>query len=163
MVARMTELLLDRIPQDGAAPLDSRLSAKVLEVGTGSGYQTAVLCRIFESVYTIERVPFLYERSRVLLEAQGTQNVCHLCADGSLGWPEYAPFDRILVTAGAPDAPAPLLDQLADGAVMIIPVGAPEDQVLTRFERTGSGTRSTPILSCRFVKLIGDAGFHALA
>ena len=128
---------------------------KVLEVGTGSGYQTAVLGALTRRVCSIERLPRLAERARATLEALGVQNVWIRVGNGALGWPDEAPFDRILVAAGGPSVPPPLVEQLADGGRMVLPVGSPEDQVLTVVERVGGQTQTRQAGECKFVKLVG--------
>jgi protein-L-isoaspartate(D-aspartate) O-methyltransferase len=128
---------------------------KVLEVGTGSGYQTAVLGALARRVCSIERLPRLAERARNLLESLGVSNVWIRVGNGALGWPDEAPFDRILVAAGGPTVPPPLVEQLAEGGRMILPVGSAEDQVLTVVERTGGEVRSRQVGECKFVKLVG--------
>src|SRR5918992_544464 len=115
---------------------------KVLEVGTGSGYQAAVLGALARRVCSIERLPRLAERARATLEALGVDNVWVRVGNGALGWPDEAPFDRIIVAAGGPSIPPPLVSQLADGGRMVLPVGSPEDQVLTVVERVGGDIRT---------------------
>ncbi len=134
---------------------------RVLEIGTGSGYQTAILSRLAARVYTIERLAELQNQARRLLEELGFLNVEYLVADGTLGWPEQAPFDRIIVTAGSPAAPPALVNQLTIGGRMLIPIGGREEQTMTLVERTPEGSRQIPQYSCRFVKLIGDQGWDA--
>jgi len=128
---------------------------RVLEVGTGSGYQTAILASLASAVYTIERLEPLLTAAQALLTSLGIQNVCYRVGDGSLGWREAAPFDGIIVTAAAPEAPRSLVDQLADGGRLVIPVGGPREQNLTVVERIGTTLRERPSFACRFVKLIG--------
>jgi protein-L-isoaspartate(D-aspartate) O-methyltransferase len=128
---------------------------KVLEVGTGSGYQTAVLGAIARRVCSIERLPRLADRARATLEALGFDNVWVRVGNGALGWPDQAPFDRILVAAGGPSIPPPLVSQLAEGGRMVLPVGSPEDQVLTVVERVGGEIRQEAYGECKFVKLVG--------
>jgi protein-L-isoaspartate(D-aspartate) O-methyltransferase len=134
---------------------------KVLEIGTGSGYQTAILAELAGSVYTIERLKVLSLRARGLLDGLGITNVHYRIGDGSLGWPEEGPFDRILVTAAAPRVPAPLVDQLVEGGLMIIPIGDEEDQHITAVRRQASCAVARKVLPCRFVKLIGREGWSA--
>jgi len=137
------------------AQLELQSGHRVLEVGTGSGYQTAILACLARHVYTIERVEPLQTAARELLASLGIDNVSYRIGDGSAGWPEAAPFDCIIVTAGAPDIPQPLERQLADGGRLVIPVGAADEQTLTVLERIGNRTREKPQFPCRFVKLIG--------
>ena len=149
IVAYMTEVL--------AVTPDS----KVLEIGTGSGYQTMVLARLARSVHTVERLDALRERAaQIIAELQATNIVLH-AGDGSLGLPAFAPFDRIIVTAAAPRIPPPLVDQLADGGRLVIPVGGDTEQTIVRVIREGSRIIETPMLACRFVKLIGKEGWAA--
>jgi protein-L-isoaspartate(D-aspartate) O-methyltransferase len=133
----------------------------VLEVGTGSGYQTAVLGALARRVCSIERLPRLAERARATLESLGVGNVWIRVGNGALGWPDEAPFDRILVAAGGPAVPPPLVDQLADGGRMILPVGTAEDQVLTVIERAGGEIRSRQAGDCKFVKLVGKYAWES--
>lgn len=128
---------------------------KVLEVGTGSGYQTAVLAELARRVCSIERLPRLAERARATLEALGHVNVWVRVGNGALGWPDEAPFDRIIVTAGSPAIPPPLVQQLAEGGRMVLPVGSPENQVLTVVDNVGGEIRQRPHGECKFVKLVG--------
>ena len=133
---------------------------RVLEVGTGSGYQAAVLARLAGWVYTVERVPELAESARRLLEELGVANASFRVGDGTLGWPEEAPFDRIMVTAGAPHTPRRLLEQLGPGGQMVAPVGPGHVQTLTRFRRDEEGRESEEaICGCMFVRLIGEDGW----
>jgi protein-L-isoaspartate(D-aspartate) O-methyltransferase len=128
---------------------------KVLEVGTGSGYQTAVLAELSRRVCSIERIPALAARARALLEALGYANVWVRVGNGTLGWPEEAPFDRILVAAGGPSVPPPLFEQLADGGRMVLPVGDQTGQILTLVENVGGEMRTRPCGDCHFVPLVG--------
>jgi len=128
---------------------------RVLEIGTGSGYQTAILARLAREVYTIERLKSLQEAARSLLTSLGITNVIYRVGDGSVGWPEFAPFDRIMVTAGAPEVPPSLAGQLTDGGRIAIPVGEQGEQILTVVERRGAKICETPRFACRFVRLIG--------
>lgn len=131
----------------------------VLEIGTGSGYQTAVLAHLARRVFTMERLGELQMPAKTLLSELGVDNVSYHVGDGTLGWPEKAPFERIIVTAGAPKLPEPLVDQLADGGRMVIPIGGSSEQTLTIVERHGEKIRELPQYMCRFVKLIGAAGW----
>ena len=139
--------------------LEAQGAAKVLEIGTGSGYQTAILAELAERVYTVERVSSLAHIATLRLHELGYENVHATEGDGSLGWPDEAPFDRIIVTAAAPEAPAPLLDQLADGGRMVIPLGPQNGQELTLITRSGDDLRHTCLCSCIFVRLIGSAAW----
>jgi len=129
---------------------------KVLEVGTGSGYQAAVLSRLARSVFTVERHARLSDLARVRLDALGITNVRCRVGDGTLGWPEEAPFDRIVVTAAAEEVPPALFEQLRPGGVMVAPVGAEHDnQVLLRFTKDATGeVRTQHLMDVRFVPLI---------
>jgi protein-L-isoaspartate(D-aspartate) O-methyltransferase len=128
---------------------------KVLEIGTGSGYQTAVLAELSRRVCSIERIPALAARARALLEALGYANVWVRVGNGTLGWPEEAPFDRILVTAGGPRVPPPLFEQLAEGGRMVVPLGDQTAQTLTLVESVGGQMRTRPCGDCHFVPLVG--------
>jgi len=152
MVALMTELL-ELKPQD-----------HVLEIGTGSGYQTAVLASLCRRVWTIERIRSLAMQARKVLDTLHLLNVNIKVGDGTLGWPEEAPFDAILVTAGAPAVPEALAEQLAPGGRLVIPVGNEANQTILRIrkEADGSLTRETGI-GCRFVPLIGQQGWQTAA
>jgi protein-L-isoaspartate(D-aspartate) O-methyltransferase len=132
---------------------------KVLEIGTGSGYQTAVLAEIAERVVTVERISSLARKTRRLLEELGYHRVvCHL-SDGTLGWKDSAPYDAILVTAGSPDIPTELVEQLADGGRLVIPVGTRRHQVLKRITRDGATKNVEDLGGCVFVPLIGRSGW----
>lgn len=133
---------------------------KVLEVGTGSGYQTALLSRLAETVFSVERLPQLARQARETLQAAGCRNVTVLVGDGTLGWRAFAPYDAILVAAASPDVPAPLVDQLAMGGRLVIPLGDREAQVLTLVRRTERGAEPTALGDVRFVPLIGEFGFR---
>jgi protein-L-isoaspartate(D-aspartate) O-methyltransferase len=135
-----------------------RGTERVLEVGTGSGYQTAVLAELSREVYTIELIPELLERSRVLLDQLGYTNVSYRCADGALGWPEHAPYDRVLVAAAAPTVPHPLTAQLQDNGILVIPVGDSRSyQTLSIIRRVGRSFESRESIGCRFVPLVRKA------
>jgi len=148
IVAAMTELL-KLGPED-----------KVLEIGTGSGYQTALLAGLAGSVYSIERLRALSTRARAVLRRIGCENVHLRVGDGTAGWPEVAPFTRILVTAGAPSLPAPLLAQLENGGRLVIPVGEEKRQVLHVVIKGPVGFRTEQYDQCVFVKLIGHDGWQ---
>lgn len=132
---------------------------RVLEVGTGSGYQTAVLSRLCANVFTVERLAPLAMRTRKLLDAQGLYNVALQIGDGTIGWKAEAPFDAIVVTAGGPELPRPLLSQLRTGGRLIAPVGDGENQALVRLRLGERGIQEEVIADCRFVKLLGRFGF----
>jgi protein-L-isoaspartate(D-aspartate) O-methyltransferase len=138
-----------------------KLSAgdKVLEVGTGSGFQTAVLAQLVDRVYSIERIRELGVRARETLERLRISNVAILIGDGTIGWSRYAPYDAILVAAGGPEIPDPLLAQLAMGGRMLIPVGGLEAQRLMMVRRTEAGMQFEEILDCTFVPLLGRFGW----
>jgi protein-L-isoaspartate(D-aspartate) O-methyltransferase len=133
---------------------------KVLEIGTGSGYQTALLSLVASMVFSVERVPALAQSARSALEAAGIRNVTVLVGDGTLGWRPFAPYDAILVSAASPEVPAPLVDQLAVGGRMVIPLGDRASQVLTLVERRVDGVRTSTIADVRFVPLVGEFGFR---
>ena len=132
---------------------------RVLEVGTGTGYQTAILSQLAGRVFSMERIGKLLESARNRLSALGVDTVEFLEADGSEGWPEFAPFDRIIVTAAAPDVPDPLVRQLCEGGRMVLPVGPVGDQVLTLVERSSGRVVERPGIGVRFVKLLGSQGY----
>ena len=132
---------------------------KILEIGTGSGYQTAILAELSERVYTIERIRPLMEKARNILHELGYTNILFKAYDGTLGWEEYSPFDAIIITAGAPDVPEPLLGQLADGGRMIIPIGDRFSQELIKITRRKDGYDKKSLGGCRFVDLIGVHGW----
>lgn len=132
---------------------------KVLEIGTGSGYQTALLAELTKSVYTVDRIPELIESARPRLQKLGYKNIFFKVSDGTVGWRESAPFDRIIVSAGAPGIPQSLIDQLADKGMMIIPVGNELSQNLVRIKKDGSKPKTEILTACVFVKLIGKEGW----
>jgi len=147
IVALMTQLL--RVNRD----------CEVLEVGTGSGYQTAILARLAGRVYTIERFPELSAAARNILEELGIGNVEFRVGDGSCGWPEDRTFDRIIVTAAVPDFPPPLTAQLAEAGIMVAPIGQWAMQQLTVAEKFHGKLVEKHTSGCRFVRLIGQYGF----
>jgi protein-L-isoaspartate(D-aspartate) O-methyltransferase len=148
MAARMTEAL--------------RLNGqeKVLEVGTGSGYQTALLAELCFNVFSVEKLRVLSRKARSLLDDLGYQNIALHVGDGTIGWSEHAPYDAILVTAGAPAVPKPLIDQLAPGGRVVIPVGDEQGQMLLRVTRTQEGLMEEQLGECKFVKLFGKYGWR---
>jgi protein-L-isoaspartate(D-aspartate) O-methyltransferase len=133
---------------------------KVLEIGTGSGYQTALLGLLASMVFSVERVPPLAQSAKAALADSGIRNVTVLVGDGTLGWRPFAPYDAILVSAASPEIPAPLVDQLAPGGRMVIPLGDREAQTLTLVERVGDAIRTSTIGDVRFVPLVGEFGFQ---
>jgi protein-L-isoaspartate(D-aspartate) O-methyltransferase len=141
--------------------LDLKESLKVLEVGTGSGYQTAVLAELARRVCSIERLPRLAQRARTLLESLGYSNIWIRVSNGALGWPDEAPFERIVVTAGGPSVPSPLFEQLAEGGRMVLPLGDQASQTLTLVEKIRGQMVTTPHGECKFVKLVGKYAWEA--
>ncbi|MGZ5346518.1 MAG: protein-L-isoaspartate(D-aspartate) O-methyltransferase [Solirubrobacterales bacterium] len=139
--------------------LSLRGEERVLEIGTGSGYSTAVLARLAREVHGVERIPELAAGARAALASLGVENVEVIVADGSLGLPEAAPFDAIAVHAASPEAPHSLLAQLADGGRLVVPIATDSADMLTRFEREGDELHQETIGPCRFVPLIGAEGF----
>ena len=149
IVARMTELL------------EISPTSRILEIGAGSGYQTSILAKLARSVYAIERVPQLASEAQKRLNEQGIRNVSLRCGDGTLGWDVYAPFDGILVAAGGPTMPEPLLNQLKLGGRLVIPIGADsQSQRLIRVTRTKRGFETEDFGGCTFVPLIGEHGWQ---
>jgi protein-L-isoaspartate(D-aspartate) O-methyltransferase len=131
---------------------------KVLEIGTGSGYQTAILARLCRRVYTIERIRELFAIAETRFAELQLHNVTTMLGDGSKGWPDQAPFDRIIVTAAAPQLPQTLLEQVGEGGILVVPVGAtPDDQSLLRLRRTATGFEEENLTAVRFVPLIENA------
>lgn len=140
--------------------LELRGHERVLEIGTGCGYQTAVLAELAATVYTVERLAVLAAAARVTLEALGYTNVVTRVGDGSLGWADEGPFDAILVTAGTPQVPRPLLAQLAMKGRLVFPVGEEELQTLVRIRKEEEGLHEEYLGDCRFVKLVGRYGWR---
>jgi len=132
---------------------------RVLEIGTGSGYQAAILAEVVYRVYTIERIRSLYVQTRSLLDKLHYHNIVMRCSDGTSGWQDESPFDAIMVTAGAPDVPQKLLDQLVEGGRMVVPVGNQHSQDLIKYTKNERGVHKTNLGGCRFVKLIGAHGW----
>ncbi len=147
MVALMTEAL------------ELRETDRVLEIGAGSGYQAAILAELAAAVYTIDRLESLAQVAERALHSLGYRNVKVRVGDGTLGWPDEAPFDAIIVTAGAPQVPRPLTEQLTLGGRLVIPVGDQYSQTLTRVRRTPGGLKYEDLGGCRFVRLIGKYGW----
>lgn len=132
---------------------------RVLEIGTGSGYQTVLLSHLASQVFSIERVGTLVSQARDAIRAAGATNVSLLSGDGTLGWREYAPYDAILVTAGSPAVPTPLAEQLSEGGRLLIPIGDRDEQILTLFTKRGEELERRDIGAARFVPLIGKYGW----
>jgi protein-L-isoaspartate(D-aspartate) O-methyltransferase len=132
---------------------------RVLEIGTGSGYQAAILAEIAFRVYTVERIHSLFIRTRKLFDELRYHNIVTRYSDGSTGWPDESPFDAIIVTAGAPEIPKVLVNQLAVGGRMVIPVGNSYSQELVKIYRNQDGVHRTDLGGCRFVKLVGEHGW----
>lgn len=147
MVALMTECL------------DLRETDKVLEIGTGSGYQAAILAELAKEVYTIERFSSLTERAKRVLDELRYSNIRLKVGDGSCGWKECAPYNGIIVTCGAPSVPAPLKEQLAVGGRLVIPVGGGFSQILKIIEKEKYGFKETEVCGCVFVPLVGEYGW----
>lgn len=134
---------------------------RVLEIGSGSGYQTALLALLCDSVFGVERISALAEASRAALQAAGISNSTVLVGDGTIGWRPFAPYDAILVAAASPEVPAPLLEQLAPGGRMVIPLGGRAGQTLTLVRREADGLKVSTIEDVRFVPLLGEFGFSS--
>ena len=149
MVAHMTEYL-DPQPED-----------RVLEIGTGSGYQTAILAELAKEVYSVERIPSLADKAGECLDRLGYKNISIHTGDGSDGWLEMAPFNKIIVTAGAPKVPDPLIGQLEIGGVLVIPVGGNYHQTIYKIKRDSEGIHKTLGTGCIFVPLIGTHGWDS--
>ena len=147
MVAVMTELL------------ELKGTERVLEIGTGSGYQAAVLAELSLEVFTVERIVSLAERARNKFLDLSYANIHVKADDGTLGWPEEAPFDRIIITAGSPEIPAPLIEQLAEGGLIVIPVGDLYSQQLLKYRKSGKNPTIEYHTHCVFVPLIGQFGW----
>ncbi|MGH9820031.1 MAG: protein-L-isoaspartate(D-aspartate) O-methyltransferase [Pyrinomonadaceae bacterium] len=148
IVARMTELL-------GLTG-----NEKVLEIGAGSGYQTAVLAMLARKVFSVERIDVLAKQTEIKLRGMGVRNFSLRCSDGTEGWPVYAPYDAILVAAGSPGIPDPLIQQLKVGGRLVIPIGSDQKtQVLIKVTKTQSGSTQENFGSCAFVPLIGSHGW----
>lgn len=142
--------------------LELKGTEHVLELGTGSGYQTAILAELAKKVYSIERMYSLSVKARRLLDELGYLNVVLKVGDGTLGWNEHAPFDAVMVTAGSPDVPQPLVDQLAVGGRLVIPVGDRYSQTLLKVVRAKEGIKQIDLGGCRFVNLVGQHGWQEL-
>ena len=139
--------------------LELKGTERVLEIGTGSGYQTAILAELAKAVYTVERVEPLLVKSKQLLQELGYTNIHFKVSDGTIGWEEFAPYDAVMVTAGAPKIPQPLLDQLAEGGRMVIPIGNRYGQDLILVKKDKGRFLEKNLGGCRFVDLIGNHGW----
>ena len=148
-----------RIVADMTQALKVNKDSRVLEIGTGSGYQAAVLSRIVYKVYTIERINSLYVNARKLFDRLKYHNIVTKYTDGTIGWNEEKPFDAIIVTAGAPKIPSELVAQLKDGGKMVIPVGDKRSQTLLLLTKSGNSIKEENLGACRFVNLIGKDGW----
>ena len=135
-------------------------SERVLEIGTGSGYQTALLAELCFNVFSVEKIRALSRKARALLDRLGYHNIAIHVGDGTIGWSEHAPYDAIIVAAGAPAVPKPLLEQLAAGGRLVIPVGDEQSQVLLRITRGAGSFAEERLGDCRFVKLVGKNGWR---
>ena len=133
---------------------------RVLEIGTGSGYQTALLSHLAGHVYSVERIRELSQRARNIIDQLRLPNVALMVGDGTIGWSRYAPYDAILVAAGAPATPQALIDQLADGGRILIPIGTLDEQQLTMITKTGTGVTTEEVARCVFVPLLGKYGWQ---
>lgn len=133
---------------------------RALEIGVGSGYQTALLAVLCDAVFGVERIPALAQSARDALERAGVRNVTVLVGDGTLGWRPFAPYDAILVAAASPEIPAPLVEQLAPGGRMVIPLGDRSSQTLTLVRREGDQLHTSTVADVRFVPLLGEFGFR---
>ena len=147
MVAIMTEFL------------GLKGTERVLEIGTGSGYQAAVLAELCQKVYTVERIKTIADKARATLDRLGYKSVAIKIYDGTYGWKEMAPYDAIIVTAGSPDIPGPLVEQLKEGGRMVIPVGDRYGQQLIKVVKTSEGIITERSIPCVFVPLIGNHGW----
>lgn len=147
IVAYMTELLL--LEKDN----------KVLEIGTGSGYQTAVLSEIAKKIYTIERIPALAKSAKSIFDNLEYNNIITRVGDGSIGWSEMAPFDRIIITAAAPEIPKIILEQLSDNGIFVAPIGTKDRQFLIQIKRKGDKFIKKTFCECKFVPLKGAKGW----
>jgi protein-L-isoaspartate(D-aspartate) O-methyltransferase len=134
---------------------------KVLEIGTGSGYQTALLSRLAAQVFSIERIGALLEKARIVLQQVGASNASFMLGDGTLGWRQYAPFDAILVGAAAPEIPEAYVEQLAENGKLLIPIGEREEQTLHLFTKRGDVLEQQDITQVRFVPLVGKHGWES--
>jgi protein-L-isoaspartate(D-aspartate) O-methyltransferase len=141
--------------------LELRGHEHVLEIGTGCGYQTAILAELAASVYSIERLSSLASAARKLLDVLGYDNVAVRVGDGTLGWADAAPFDAIVVTAGTPSLPRPLIEQLGEGGRLVFPIGEEELQTLVRIRKERGRLHEEYFGDCRFVKLIGRYGWES--
>jgi protein-L-isoaspartate(D-aspartate) O-methyltransferase len=140
--------------------LDLHGQEKLLEIGTGSGYQTAVLAEICFNVFSVEKIRALARKAREVLDKLEYHNIAIHVGDGTIGWSEHAPYDAIIVAAAAPEIPSPLLDQLSDGGRLVLPIGDEQNQVLMHVTRGASGFTEEELGECKFVKLWGKYGWR---
>jgi protein-L-isoaspartate(D-aspartate) O-methyltransferase len=135
---------------------------KVLEIGTGSGYQTALLSQLAAQVFSIERIAALLDKARETIQQIGLRNISFLLGDGTLGWRQYAPYDAILVGAGAPEVPSTYHEQVTEGGRILIPLGDKEEQTLYMFTRRGDALEQIEIAPVRFVPLVGKYSWEGM-
>jgi len=140
--------------------LELKGTERVLEIGTGSGFQTAILACVAKEVYTVERIEYLATTAEDRLLEMGFKNIHYHLGDGSLGWPQFAPYDRVIVTAASPKLPQPLVDQIAEGGGIVAPVGPPESQHLVVGAKKNGKLEARETLECIFVRLIGSEGYQ---
>jgi protein-L-isoaspartate(D-aspartate) O-methyltransferase len=141
--------------------LDLKGTERVLEIGTGSGYQTVLLSHLAAQVFSVERIPALLDRARDVIQQTDARNISLLLGDGTLGWRDYSPYDAILVSAAAPSVPPPLREQLAEGGRLLIPLGSLEDQILVMLTRRGADFQRQDFTPVRFVPLLGTHGWSS--
>jgi len=140
--------------------LDLKDNGRVLEIGTGSGYEAAILAELCAEVYSIERIEELAARARVILSGLGYHNVSMRVGDGTLGWEEHAPYDGVVVSASGPQIPRPLVEQLKPQGALVLPMGEDKFQTLVRIRKGSAGLKEEYLGDCRFVKLKGSYGWE---
>ncbi|MFC1557018.1 protein-L-isoaspartate(D-aspartate) O-methyltransferase [candidate division KSB1 bacterium] len=141
--------------------LELKGSERILEIGTGSGYQAAILALLSGQVFTVERHTELTRKAREIFDLLNLHNIATRMGDGSIGWSKFAPYDRIVVTAASPKRPQPLLDQLTDGGMLVIPIGEEDTQMLYKFTKKGTTVERESLCPCAFVPLIGVEGWKS--
>lgn len=142
------------------ACLELKGKQRILEIGTGSGYQAAILAELVKEVYTVERFPSLVKRAKEIFEKLGYQNIKTKLGNGTVGWPEFAPFDGIIVTAASPHIPPPLIEQLQENGNLVIPLGESLSQVLTVVKKIKDKIQTKQVCGCVFVPLVGKYGWR---